>query len=645
MSSISSIRFPDSKPGIGRLARTSTNHNREVLASVWQSRLSLAIAMASAIAIFLWLILRFGVGACTSVANLPLVVVLILGGGLQIVALLKKAIAREFGSDLLAGISIVTSVLLGEYLVGTVIVLMLSGGTTLEHFATRKASSALGALARRMPQKAHRQSRGLLTEIDVSEIHVGDTLVVFPHEICPVDGVVIEGHGSMDEAYLTGEPFNISKARGSSVVSGAINGPTALTVSAAKLPVDSRYSQIVKVMESSEASRPSMRRMGDKLGAWYTPLSLAIAGLAGLASGSWDRFLAVLVIATPCPLIIAIPVAIIGAISVCARNGMVVKNAAALEEVGNCGTLILDKTGTLTYGKAVLAHVSCLNGFEENGVLGMAASLEQYSKHPLAQAILNAAAKREVPLFVASEVSEEPGKGLKGFVNGRSIAVVGRLHLQNEQKAELPAAAETGLECVVLVDGELAALLRFADEPRAESGAFVRHLSPKHGISRVVLLSGDRRAEVENLARISGISEIWAEETPEDKVRIVHQAARTHRTLFVGDGLNDAPAMKAATVGIAFGAGNDITAQAADIVILEPMIQKIDELMHIGRRMRNIALQSAVGGMALSVAGMIIAAAGYLPPIAGALTQEAIDSLAVINALRVLARRSDLADF
>src|SRR5213078_3839794 len=279
---------------------------------------------------------------------MPLIVVLIIGGVPLLVTLTQKLFAREFGSDHLAGISIVTSVILSEYLVAAIVILMLSGGTALEQFASRRASSVLDALAKRMPQVAHRKCGPELSDVRLGDIAVGDTLVVFPHEICPVDGAVIEGHGKMNETYLTGEPFEIAKTPGSEVLSGSINGDAALHIRAEKLAIDSRYARIMRVMQDAEQGRPRIRRLGDKLGAWYTPIALALAFAAWAITGQSHRFLAVVVVATPCPLLIAIPVAVIGAISLAARRGIIIKNPAVLEQIDSCRTFIFDKTGTLT---------------------------------------------------------------------------------------------------------------------------------------------------------------------------------------------------------------------------------------------------------------------------------------------------------
>ncbi len=605
------------------------------------------IALLATTGIAIHLALRFVPGAPRPWAPVPLYVALVLGGLPLMFDLGRKLLKREFGSDLLAGMSIVTSVLLGQHLVGTIVVLMLSGGTALEHFAARRASSVLDALARRMPQTAHRKLDSRVVDVTLADVAVGDTLIVFPHEICPVDGTVEEGHGVMDESYLTGEPFMMRKTPGSQVLSGAVNGEAALTITATKLAVDSRYARIIGVMEASQQTRPHLRRLGDRLGAWYTPLAVLVAAFGWLDTGNPLRFLAVLVVATPCPLLIAIPVAVIGAISLSARRAIIIKNPAILEQVDGCRTLIFDKTGTLTYGRPTLTEILCAHGVERDAVLRAAASLEQYSKHPLARAVLDAAHKAQLSLDPVGHISETPGEGLRGTAAGRQVQITGRGKLREgaqQLAAELPPLA-SGLECLVFIDGVYAAAFRFHDAPRHEGRSFIRHLLPSHRVNRVMLLSGDRESEVRYLADMVGITELRFGQSPEDKVAIVKQEAARAKTLFVGDGINDAPAMMAATVGVAFGHHSDITAEAADAVIMEASLERVDELIHIGRRMRVIALQSAVGGIALSVLGMIAAVLGHLPPIGGAVAQEIIDLVAVLNAVRVALPFKELTDF
>ena len=329
----------------------------------------LPVALLATTGIAIHLLLRFAFHAAPQVSHAPLYAVLLLGGLPLVIALVRKLAVREFGSDLLAGLSILVSIIQGEYLVGSIVVLMLSGGTALEEYTSRRASSILNALANRMPQTTHRRVGTQTVEVSLNQIEVGDFLIIYPHEVCPADGIVVEGHGRMNEAFLTGEPFEVSKAAGSKVISGALNGETVLTIRAEKLPVDSRYARIMQVMEQTQQRRPRLRRLGDQLGAWYTPVAVLIALLAWMLSLDSHRFLAVLVIATPCPLLIAIPVAVIGAISLSARSGIIIKNPAILEQIDSCRTFIFDKTGTLTYGHPKLTEILCAPGFEEKRCL------------------------------------------------------------------------------------------------------------------------------------------------------------------------------------------------------------------------------------------------------------------------------------
>ena len=610
------------------------------------------IAALALVGIALHLIWRFGWPGSDPTSTLPahqypLLVVLALGGTPLVWGLIRCALRGEFGSDLLAALSIVTSVALGEYLAGALVVLMLSGGQALEAYAVRRARSVLEALAKRMPTVAHRREDGALVDIALEAVAVGDSLQVFPHEICPVDGTVVDGHGVMDESYLTGEPYRISKAPGTTVLSGAINGETALTIRADRLPVDSRYARIMQVMRDSEQRRPRLRRLADQLGAWYTPLAVLLALIAWGVSRDPSRFLGVLVVATPCPLLIAIPVAIIGAISLCARRGIIVKDPAVLEKIDTCRTAIFDKTGTLTYGEPRLIELLPAGNLSATDLLSLVASLERYSKHPLASAVSAAAREQNVMLHEAQQVSEPPGAGLQGTVAGHNVEVTSRkrvLARQPDLAATLPPLAG-GLECAVLVDGTYAGMARFRDTPRQEGAQFVRHLGPAHHFDRVMLVSGDRQSEVQYLADLVGIREVHFSQTPEQKLELVRRETAAAPTLFMGDGINDAPALTAATVGLAFGQNSEITSEAAGAVILDSSLARVDEFLHISRRMRSIALQSAIGGMALSVGGMLLAATGWLTPVAGAVTQEIIDVLAVLNALRVALPPSQLTDF
>jgi heavy metal translocating P-type ATPase len=601
------------------------------------------IALLALVAIVCHLLLRYGGRVPAFWANGPLVVVLIVGGLPLVIGLVWRGLHGEFGADHLAGISIAASILLDQYLAGTIVVLMLSGGNTLEAFAVIEATSVLRALATRVPTLAHRQRGNAFEDVPVGEIRVGDEVSVLPHEICPVDGEVVHGRGTMDESYLTGEPFTISKGPGATVLSGAVNGNASLEIRATRIAADSRYAQIMQVMQEAEQRRPNLRRIGDQLGAWYTPVAVTLAGLTWYATGEPLRFLSVVVIATPCPLLIAIPVAIIGAISSAARRGVIVKDAGALEQLTLCRTMILDKTGTLTYGRPALSEEVYAPPFTRDTVLPVVAAMERHSRHPLAAAIVRAAADARYPLPDVERIREEAGVGLHARVADVDVLITNRAHVAG--RFELPAHQPTGLECVVVFDDRYAALFRFHDVPRGDSRGFVAHLAPRHGFTRVLLVSGDRETEVRRLAEAVGIRDIYAETSPEQKVEIVRRETSRAKTLFVGDGINDAPALMAATVGIAFGQHSDVTSEAARVVIIDTSLSKVDELLHLSYRLRRVALESAIGGMVLSGLGMAFAAAGMLSPVAGAVAQEVIDLVAVLNALRTARQPSALTDF
>lgn len=570
--------------------------------------------------------------------DVPLLIVIIAGGMTLLAQISARILKGNLGVDALAAISVVTGACLHEYLAAAIIVLMMAGGQALESYAMRRASSALLALSSRMPPSAHRKGKdGHVEDIGINEIAIGDCIIVYPHEACPVDGQVVEGHGSMDESYLTGEPYRISKAPGAGVLSGAVNGEAVLAIQATKLPSDSRYAEIMKVMQDAEQRRPALRRLGDQIGAIFTPVALTVAGSVWYITGDPLRFLSVLTIATPCPLLIAIPITVISAISMAARRGIIIKDPTVLERLPTCRTAIFDKTGTLTYGRPELTEILPVEGVTPENALRHAASLERYSKHPLASALLRAAEQKNLFLGEAINVSEKPGQGLQGNVEGTVIQITHRNHLMQvlPQYGALLPVVGTGLECILLLNGSYAATFRFRDAPRNESRSFIGHLMPSHQFSRVMLLSGDRQSETEYLASLLGIDEVYASQTPEQKFRLVREETTKAPTFFMGDGINDAPALAAATVGVAFGQHSSVTAGAAGAVVMDNTLIKVDELMHISLSMRRIALQSAVGGIMLSLAGMGFAAAGRISPVAGALLQECIDILAILNALRL----------
>ncbi len=608
------------------------------------SRFHLALVVASLIAMPGSLLLP------PTIANWPLWAVLAAGTLPLLWDIVKGVLKGDFGADVLAAIGLITAIVMQEYMAATLLVLMMASGQALEAYAMRRASSVLLALAQRMPATAHRRQGDHIEDIELTSIAVGDEIVIYPHETSPVDGVVVSGHGTMDESYLTGEPYRVSKAPGSGVLSGAVNGEAVIVIKAEKLPEDSRYASIMQVMAEAEQHRPQLRRIADQIGAVFAPLALILAIAAWVLTGEPDRFLAVLVVATPCPLIIAIPVTLIGAISMAAKRGIIIRDPTVLERLPTCRTAVFDKTGTLTYGQPELTEIHVREGFTANKILTLVAALESYSKHPLAVAVLAAAKKRKLYFLPdAAQVSERPGQGLRGRVEGRDVIVTSRKRVheyaENASEAEslLPPTA-AGLECVVLVDGQYAATLHFRDAPRAEGKSFIHHLGPNHHFSKVMLVSGDRESEVKYLAERLGIEDMLAGQSPEQKLVIVREETAKAPTLFMGDGINDAPALAAATVGLAFGQHSSVTSEAAGAVIMDNTLSRVDELIHLSEKMRRVALQSAIGGMTLSILGMVAAVAGMITPVQGALAQEAIDVLAIMNALRLAWDRDLKAD-
>ncbi len=570
-------------------------------------------------------------------AQYPLFFLLITAGLPLLLQIIFKLIKGSLGADILAALALVTGVILQEYLAAAFIVLMLASGQALERYAMRKASSVLLALEQRMPLIAHRKINHRIEDVELEHIKIDDEIVVYPHETCPIDGTVIEGHGSMDESYLTGEPYQISKSPGAFVLSGALNGDSPLIIKTTRLTSNSRYASIVKVLEEAEQKRPSIRRLGDKIGMFFGPIALIFAVLAWYISGDSIRFLAVLVIATPCPLLIAIPITIISAISKAAKQSIIIKDPTVVEQLPICKTAIFDKTGTLTYGRPSLTEITLTADDTREKILQFAASLERYSKHPLSFAVLNAAEKERIVLLEASNVSEIPGQGLEGAINNQKIHITGRkklLKTHPELSSTLPCE-KSGLECIVIIDNKVAATLNFHDPARPETKSFISHLKPAHQFNKIMIVSGDRESEVKYIGNQLEVAEIYASQTPEQKLAIVREEVKKAPTVFMGDGINDAPALTAATVGIAFGEFSNVTAEAASAVIMENTFNKVDELFHLSLKTRKIVLQSVLGGMGLSIMGMCFAALGYIPPVTGAIIQEFIDIFAIMNALRL----------
>ncbi|WP_406164685.1 heavy metal translocating P-type ATPase [Streptomyces sp. NBC_00996] len=544
------------------------------------------------------------------------------------------------GVDLIAVLALGGTLAVHEYLAGALIALMLATGRTLEAAAQRRASHDLRALLEHAPRSARRRTEAGVATVPLAEVAVGDLLVVGPGEVVPVDGRVDSRAAVLDESVLTGEPLQVERARDEMVRSGVVNAGGAFELRAAATEHDSTYAGIVRLAQQAGAESAPVVRLADRYAAWFLPLSLAVAGLAWLISGSAVRAVAVLVVATPCPLLLAAPVAIVSGLSRASRLGVVIRDGGALENLGRARTLLLDKTGTLTQGRPRVLDVTAAPDFTPAEVVRLAASLDQYSPHVLAQAIVDTARERKLELSVPSDVTEEPGRGATGTVDAHQVSI-GRLDPTDnrppwakavDNRALLDGAAVAWLT----VDGHLAGALLLRDPLRSDAPRTLRHLRAA-GIERLLMLTGDRSAPAHEVAAVLGLDDVRAELGPTDKVAAV-RAEREHAvTVMVGDGVNDAPALAAADIGVAMGArGSTASSEAADIVLTTDRVDRLADALTIAQRARHIAVQSALGGMLMSLAAMAAAAAGLLPPAPGALLQEGIDVAVILNALRAL---------
>ena len=577
--------------------------------------------------------------------NYSLFFVLIVGGIPLLIQIFLKIIKGNLGADLIAFMALILAIYLQENVAGVLIILMLASSQALEEFASHRASFVLEALAQRMPTIAHLKSENNFFDTEIAKIKINDLIAIFPHEICPIDGEVVEGRGSMDESYLTGEPYRISKTIGSKVLSGAINGESLFVIKTEKLPADSRYGKIMEVMKQAKEQRPEIRKIADKVGAIFAPVTIIIASTSYYFTHDLTNFLAVLTIATPCPLLIAVPIAIISAISISARQGIIIKDARILEKLSICTTAIFDKTGTLTFGEPNISEIIALDEFSAEEILQKTASLERYSRHPLAGSILKEAQKRNLILLDAQNISEKPGYGMIGNIGEQEIIITSRKKIHEFQPSKIPLPElSDGMECVIIINKKVAGILHFRDLERPESKSFISHLAPNHNFKKIILLSGDRASEVNYLAEKLGINNYFSSQSPEQKLEIVKKETQNAPTLFMGDGINDAPALMLASVGIAFGQGNNITSESSGAVILESNLLKVDELIHISIFTRKIILQSAIGGMLFSVVGMILASFGLISPSEGAIAQQIIDAVAIVNALRLTITKNVVSD-
>jgi heavy metal translocating P-type ATPase len=554
---------------------------------------------------------------------------------------------HHLGVDAIALVAMVGALALGEELAGVVIGLMYTGGEALEAAASKRARRELTALVSRAPRTAQMRIGGQLREVPVGEVKAGDVVLVRTGEVIPVDGTVASDQAMVDTSALTGEPLPVTVRRAGSVLSGTANAGAPFDVRAGRPAAESAYAGLVRLVEQVERERAPFVRMADRYAGVFLLVTLLAAAAAWILGGTPVRALAVVVVATPCPLILAAPIALISGLSRAAKAGIIVKGAAAIEKLGRARTVLFDKTGTLTVGLPDVQEVLALGGPSASEALRLAASVDRMSAHPLGEALVRAARDRGLALAPAARIVEDPGQGIAGQVDGHRVAVGSRSFLTTHgydptdvAGASLAVGRGSGEAHVLVgVDGHLAAVIVMADELRPDAEGIVERLRSE-GVRHVAMASGDRRSVAERVGRQLGVDRVYAEQSPGDKldvVRSLRDDASLAPVIMVGDGVNDAPALALADLGIAMGtAGATVSAQTADAVITVDRIDRVADAVHTGRRSLFIARQSVLAGMGLSIAAMGVAAAGYLPPVAGALFQELIDLAVILNALRAL---------
>ncbi len=567
---------------------------------------------------------------------------LVLTGAPVVWRTLRGIASGRFAADLVAMLAIVAALLLGQPLAGLIVVLMQTGGEALERYAEGRASEAVRALEAAAPRTAHRVSDGRSEEVPVDAVAVGDELLIRPGDMVPCDGIVLGGRSHVDVSRLTGEPVPVSAAPGVTLRSGSLNLESPLTLRATAPARESQYARIVELVRSAQASKSPIQRLADRYAVWFTPLTLVVCGVAWAGSGDPVRALAVLVVATPCPLILATPVAIIGGINRAARRGIVFRHGSALEQLGGVRTAIFDKTGTLTIGRPEVSRLLVSGTLDEAELLRLVAGVEHGSGHLLGRMVVQAAEARGIRPPEARDVVEAPGQGITGVVEGRRVTVGAWSYVMaREPQAEpelhalLAGEPATALRAVVVVEGEGVGVVEFADRLRPGLPELFRRLRGL-GIRRTILLSGDSQANAAAVAAEVGIEEAHGDLLPEAKVAVVHRLVKSGEpVVMTGDGTNDAPALSTATVGVALASGGGgITAEAADAVILADDPGRLADAIAISQRTLRLARQSIWVGLGLSGAAMIWAGLGHIPPIVGALLQEAIDVAVILNALR-----------
>ncbi|MFM9878762.1 MAG: heavy metal translocating P-type ATPase [Rhodoglobus sp.] len=551
--------------------------------------------------------------------------------------MIRRLIKREVGLDLLAVTAIVATVVVGEYWASLIIVLMLAGGEALEDYAAGRAERDLKALLDRVPQLAHRYGAGdVIEDIPIDAVAVGDRLLVRPAEIVPVDCELLSAATSLDESSLTGESMPVDKVRGDDLLSGSVNGPAAVDVSVTALAKDSQYQRIIELVREASASKSPMVRLADRYALPFTAVAFVIAGIAWFVSGDPIRFAEVLVVATPCPLLLAAPVAFMAGMSRAAKTGIVMKGAKSLELLARARTIAFDKTGTLTHGMPAVVAVLPVAPFTESTLLGYVASAERYSSHVLAQSLQDAASDRGIALTEAGDAHEVATHGIEATIAGTRV-VVGKPTFVAERVSGLVRYEGVSGEAAVYVGvgDAFAGVIVLRDEVRPESAETLTRLT-RLGITQTMLITGDVEQTARPIAEALGITRVHAECLPEDKVDLVRDAT-PRPVIMVGDGVNDAPVLAAADVGIALGArGSTAASESADVVILVDDLTRVADAVAIGHRTVNIALQCIWFGIAISVALMIVAAFGLIPAVLGAALQEVVDLITILGALRAL---------
>jgi heavy metal translocating P-type ATPase len=571
-------------------------------------------------------------------ATIPVLLALVA----EIVISLRRG---DVGLDIVAALSMLAALVFAEYLAAVVVALMYAGGQYLEDFAERRASREMTALLARVPHTAVRQRNGRLEEIDLDVIEPGDRLVVRKGDVVPVDGAVIEGLAVLDQSALTGESVPVQQKVGDGVMSGATNVGEVFHLLTTRRAAESTYAGIVRLVEAAQRSRAPMSRLADRYAMVFLAATIALAGASWVWSADPIRAVAVLVVATPCPLILAVPVAIVSGLSRAAKHGILVKGGKALEILARVRSLVIDKTGTLTHGRAHIVATDVVSDVSADEILRLAASLDQASKHITAQTIVDDARSKGLELTIPSNVVETPGEGIEGCVDGHRVIVGGLRFVSGKIGATSLSRLHTqrppgSVAVAVGMDARLLGALILVDRVRAGTEALLRDLKSL-GLARIVLATGDRRDVAEMVARGLPIDAVRWELSPDQKTLVVLSERKNGPVMMIGDGINDAPALAAADLGMAMGAkGAAASAEAADVVLLVDQLDRVLPAIKIARRSRFIALESVYAGLGLSVLGMIAAALGQITPVQGAIFQEVIDIAVILNALRALHDRS-----